>query len=116
MSQTFFLSMPIDKAIDVMLQQLSEDYEDLKARTKLTLIDIQQLIELCVSEFYFLWDNVIRNLHNSGPISLSIMLILSESYLQNLERNTTELALTFDIATKTFRRHVDDSHDQFQNK
>ena len=51
--------MPIDKAIDVMLQQLSEDYEDLKARTKLTLIDIQQLIELCVSEFYFLWDNVI---------------------------------------------------------
>ena len=32
-------SIPIDKAIDVILQQLSEDYEDLKTRTKLTLVD-----------------------------------------------------------------------------
>ena len=45
-----FPSIPIDKAIDVILQQLSEDYEDLNAGTKLTLIDIQELIELCVSE------------------------------------------------------------------
>ena len=36
-------SIPIDKAIDVILQQLSEGYEHLKARTKLTLTDIQQL-------------------------------------------------------------------------
>ena len=41
-------SIPIHKAIDVIIQQLSEDYEDLKTRTKLTLVDIQQLIELCV--------------------------------------------------------------------
>ena len=52
-------SIPIDKAIDVILQQLSEDYEDLKARTNLTLVDIQQLIGVCLSEYYFLWDNVI---------------------------------------------------------
>ena len=52
-------SVPIDKAIDVILQQLSEDYEDLKTITKLTLVDIKQLIELCISECYFLWDNVI---------------------------------------------------------
>ena len=39
-------SIPIDKAIDVILQQLSEDFEDLKTRTKPTLLDIQQLIEL----------------------------------------------------------------------
>ena len=79
-------SIPIDKAIDVILQQLSEDYEDLKTRTKLTLVDIQQLIELCVSECYFLWDNVIWDLLNSGPIGFSIMIVLSESHLQNLEK------------------------------
>ena len=106
-------SIPIDKAIDVILQQLSEDYEDLKTRTKLTLVDIQQLIELCVSECYFLWDNVIWNLLNSGPIGLSIMVVLSESYLQNLEKNTIELAL---IAPKTFRRYVDDSHARFGSR
>ena len=36
-----YLSIPIDKAIDVILQQLSEGYEYLKTRTKLTLINIQ---------------------------------------------------------------------------
>ena len=73
-------SIPMDKAIDVILQQLSEDYEGLKTRTKLTLID------LGVSECYFFWDNVVWNLLNSGPIGLSIMVVLSESYLQNLEK------------------------------
>ena len=77
-------SITINKAIDVILQQLNKDYEDLKARNKLTVIDIQQLIELCVSECYFLWDNVILNLHNSGPIGLSIMVVLSMIFLQKL--------------------------------
>ena len=46
-------SVLIYKAIDLILQQLIEDYEDLKTRTKLTLVDIQQLIELCVSVIFF---------------------------------------------------------------
>ena len=57
----------------------------------------------------FLWDNAIWNLLNSGPISLSIMVTLSESYLHNLEKNAIELALTFDNAPKTLCRFVDDS-------
>ena len=88
----------------------------LKQRTKLTLIDTQQLIELCVSECYFLWDNLIWNLLNSGPIGLSIMVALSESYLQNLEKHAIELALKFSIAPKTFRRYVDDSHARFGSR
>ena len=69
-----------------MLQLLSEDYEDLKTRTKLTLVNVQQLIEFCVIECYTLWDNVIWNLLNSGPIGLSIMIVLSERHLQNLAK------------------------------
>ena len=80
------------------------------------LVDIQQLIELCVSECYFLWDNVIWNLLNSRPIHLSIMVVLSQSYLQNLEKNAIDLALSFDIAPKTFCRYVDDSHAQFGSR
>ena len=38
-------SVLIYKAIDLILQQLIEDYEDLKTRTK--------LIELCVSVIFF---------------------------------------------------------------
>ena len=44
------------------------------------------------------------------------MVILSESYLQNLEKNAIELALTFDIAPKTFRRYVDDTHARFGSR
>ena len=113
---TLYPSIPIDKAIDVILQQLSEDYDDLKTRTKLKLVDIQQLTELCVSECYFLWDNVVWSLINSGPIGYSIMVILSESYLQNLDKNAIEVALRFDIAPKTFRRYVDDSHARFGSR
>ena len=41
------------------------------------------------------------------------MVVLSESYLDNLEKTATELALKFDIAPGTFRRYVDDFHAQF---
>ena len=36
--------IPIDKAIDVILQQLSDVYDDLKTRPKLKLTDIKQLM------------------------------------------------------------------------
>ena len=41
------------------------------------------------------------------------MVVLSESYFQYIEKNAIELALTFDIASKTFRRYVDDSLARF---
>ena len=44
------------------------------------------------------------------------MVVLSESYLQNFEQNATELALRFDIASKTFRKYVDDSHAWFGSR
>ena len=44
------------------------------------------------------------------------MVILSESYLQNLDKNAIEVALRFDIAPKTFRRYVDDSHARFGSR
>ena len=44
------------------------------------------------------------------------MVILSESYLQNLEKNPIILALKFDIASKNFRRYVYDSHVPFGSR
>ena len=65
------------------------------------LIDIHQLIELCVSECYFLWDNVIWNLLNSRKTGLLTMVVLSESYLENPKKHAIELALTFGDGPKT---------------
>ena len=44
------------------------------------------------------------------------MVVLSDSYLQSLEKNAIELALRFDIARKAFRRYVDDSHARFGSR
>ena len=42
-------SVPVDKAINVLIDTLNNDKEHLKERTKLTLTDIQKLTELCLS-------------------------------------------------------------------
>ena len=44
------------------------------------------------------------------------MVVLSESYLQHLERKTMAEALTIQIQPKTFKRYVDDSHARFTSK
>ena len=40
----FYPSFLFGKAIDVVLDQLKNDFEDFKTRTKLTLKDVHQLI------------------------------------------------------------------------
>ena len=79
-------SVPLDKAIDVIVEYLKNGFNNVKRRTKLTLVDIQQLTELCVSECYFLYNNLIWKLYNSGPIGLPIMVVLSECF-RDLKKN-----------------------------
>ena len=47
---------------------------------------------------------------NSGPIGLSFMVVLSESYVQNLEQKAIAEALTLNLAPTTYRRYVDDTY------
>ena len=79
-----------------------------------TTVDIQQLLELCLSEYYFPYNNVIWTLENPGPIGLSIMVVLFECYLQRIKHISITQALN--LAPKTFKRFVDDSHARFNNR
>ena len=69
-------SVPLDRSIQVTVRFLQDDHAELK---KLNLTDIQQLLELCLSECYFLYNNVIWTLENSRPIGFSIMVVLVPS-------------------------------------
>ena len=109
-------SVPINKALDVLIDQLNNDKDDLMKRSKLCLKDIYKLAELCLSKCYFLWNNEIRILKNSGPIGLSVMVVLFKSYVQNLEHKAIAEALTLNLAPKTYRRYVDDTHALFKSK
>ena len=102
--------------IDAIVEYLKNNSNNVKRRTKLTLIDIHQLIKLCISGCYFLYNNLIWKLYNSGPIGFSIMVVLSECYHQILEEKSIALSFVLSISPKTFKRYVDDSHTRFKIK
>ena len=57
-------SVRIYKAIDFLSDQLNNDKDHLMKITKLGLKDIYKLAELCLSKYYFFWNNEIRILKN----------------------------------------------------
>ena len=73
-------SVPIDEDVAVIIEILNNDIDDLRKRTKLTLTDIQKFIELCLSSNYFLFDNRVRVLKNSGLIGLALVVVISEAF------------------------------------
>ena len=52
----------------------------------------------------------IRLLENADPIGLSLIVVLSKSYLQHLQYKAIFESFTIQIQPKTFKRYVDESH------
>ena len=86
-------SVPIKKATDVIMETLSNDFDDVSRRTKLSLVDIKTLINLCLKKCYFTWQNEIRVLDDAGPIGLSLMVVMAEGFLQYIEKRSIAAAL-----------------------
>ncbi|XP_065662433.1 uncharacterized protein LOC136084958 [Hydra vulgaris] len=109
-------SIPLKEATVILLEQLSNNLS-YKNLTKLSIPEIKQLIELCLYQCYFHWNNEIHVMENSGPIGLSFMVVFAESFLQFHENNAIKMALTQNPALnlKSFLRYVDDSHARFPN-
>ena len=109
-------SVPIKEATNVLIDQLNEDMEDVKMYTKLKIGEIKELIDLCLSKCYFIWNEEIHEMENKGPIGLSMMVVMAESYLQFLEKRAIDDAIHQQppISLKTHRRYVDDSHSRFR--
>ena len=78
-------SVPIDNAVAVIIEILSNEINNLQKRTKLTLPDIHKLIELCLSTNYFIFDNRVRILGKLDSIGLALMVVISEAFLERLE-------------------------------
>ena len=111
-----YQSVPLDKAIDVIVGYLKNDLNNVKTRGKLTLVGIHHLIELCVSFCCFPYNNLIWKLCNSCTIGLYIMGVLSECYLQRLEEESNALSFAVNGSPKTFKRYVYKSHARFENQ
>ena len=98
-------SIPIQKATITMLELLKNDFDDFKRRTVFTLIHIKMLINLCMENSYFLWNDNIYELVDSGPIGLSLMVIMAEGFHQLIENNAITIALSISspVAPSTHR-------------
>ncbi|XP_047140042.1 uncharacterized protein LOC124815412 [Hydra vulgaris] len=107
-------SVPLKEATLVLIEKLNNN-TTYKKLTRLSIPEIKQLIELCLFQCYFHWNNEIHIMENSGPIGLSFMVVLAESFLQFHENNAIKVALNFNPALnlKSFLRYVDDSHARF---
>ena len=110
-------SVPLKEATSVLLDLLKNDQE-LKKRTKLTIPEIKKMLELCLSKCYFLWNDEIHLLKDSGPIGLSVMVAMAEAFLQVLEAKAINGALQEQppVSPLSFCRFVDDSHSRFEKE
>ena len=106
-------SVPIKKGINNLINVLRNDIDDFQTRTMFKIKHIKELIEVCLYKSYFLWNNQIHMLKDSGPIGLSLMVVIAESYLQMIERKALIESITRNVAPITHHRYVDDTHSRF---
>ena len=105
----------VEAELYIVTMMLKSD-ASLKQTTKLTVDDIKQLIELCLSKCYFLWNYKIYSLESSAPIGLALMVVMAEAFQQYYVKYAIEEASrqTPPVARKSFLyvpiRYVDDSH------
>ena len=107
-------SVLIDETVAVIIEILNNSIDDLRKRTKLILIDIHKLIELCLSTKYFIFDNRVRILENSGLTGLALMVAISEAFLQRLEDRAIQEALAANLAPFSKKWYVDDNHTRLE--
>ncbi|XP_065662967.1 uncharacterized protein LOC136085574 [Hydra vulgaris] len=108
-------SIPVKESIDILLEQLRNSPV---FKSKLSFSEIKILLDLCLSNCYFLHESNIHTLEDAGPIGLSLMVVMAESFLQHYEEKALLQAqyLTPPICVKSFKRYVDDIHSRFINE
>ena len=86
-----FPSVPIKDALNHILLLLKND-NDLCKRTKLGPDDIIDLMNLCLSTSDFLYDNRHHTCEDSGPIGLSLMVRVSQIWMDHTMDTALKLA------------------------
>ena len=86
-----FPSVPIEEAIRHILHLLEND-ADLHKRTGLSPYDIADLINLCLSSTDFVYNDRHHTTENSGPIGLSLMVRVSQIWMDYTMDKALKLA------------------------
>ncbi len=93
------------KAVDVVTDIIASDWQNIKEKTKLSILDLQELIELCLAKCYFVWNREICVIDDAGAIGLSLMVVMAEGYLQYIEQQALKESISlYQIQPNTCKR------------
>jgi hypothetical protein len=96
-AEALFPSIPFKKCIKVMETLLKSDHS-LSSRTPLTSDDLIDLINLCLSTSNFVYNSRHHTATDSGPIRLSLMVIIAEIWMDFSLKEAIKLAKKRGIA------------------
>ena len=98
--------MPVEKAISNLMDMLQNDFDDLKKKNNIKIgyvKHVKQLMEVCLYKCYFLWNNQIHSVKDSGPIGLLLMVVLEDSFLQMIESKSLNIVTNRSIPVGPIR-------------
>ena len=96
-AEALYPSIPLRKCIEIINILLQRD-ETLASRTTLTVNDIVDLLNLCLSTSDFIYDGIHHTAEDSGPIGLSIMVIIAQIWMDHTVTEANRIAQQKGIA------------------
>ena len=107
-ADALFPSIPIRRCIQEIQSQLEND-TTLASRTPLSSSDLVDLTNLCLSTSDFIYDNTHHTASDSGPIGLSIMVVMAEIWMDFTLKEAVKIAqqkaVAYPVPTLSRRVH-----------
>ena len=100
-----FTSVPVDQSLDVILDRLEKD-TTLSTRTKLTPIQVRDLLAICLKTTYFQYEEVIYSQVEGAAMGSPVSPIVANLFMEWFEQIAIE---TFKYELTIWRRYVDDT-------
>ena len=108
-AEALYPSIPLDKCIKVIEERLKND-NTLSNRTSLTADDIIELVNLCFSTSDFIYDSIHHTAEKSGPIGLSLMVVVAKIWMDYTLNEGKQIAIQKNVPIpRSLVAYIDDA-------